>query len=76
MNGRLEGGARSPFASPLLIGSILVALGLLWLRFNARPGALPEGDALRMALQGDLLAYYLPMAQQVAARIADGVRSV
>lgn len=41
---------------------------LLFVRFNASPGKL-SGEALRMTLQGDLLAYYLPMTQLAAERL-------
>jgi hypothetical protein len=57
---------------PLSIVVVLVALELLWLRFNAAPGAPLKGDVFRMAAQGDLLAYYLPMMQHVAGRLASG----
>ena len=49
----------------------LVSLGVAacWLQFNASPGEL-TGEARKVAAQGDLLAYYLPMAELVASRLS------
>jgi len=50
---------------------VLVSLGVAvsWLHFNAPPGEL-TGEARKFAAQGDLLAYYLPMTELVAARLS------
>lgn len=53
----------------LAIGAgVAAGVWILFLRFNAAPGGL-SGDALRLTLQGDLLAYYLPMTQLAAERL-------
>ena len=53
------------------IALVLVAIGVcsLWLRFNAAPGRL-AGEAWKMAAQSDLIAYYLPMTELAAGRLA------
>lgn len=48
---------------------VMLGVGILWLRFNAAPGEL-SGEAWKMAAQGDLVAYYLPMTELVAGRLA------
>lgn len=60
------GEARRPFSPWVLGGAILAAVWLLWERFNATPP--------RSGLQppGDLIQYYLPLAEQAAGRLAAG----
>jgi len=48
---------------------VTLGVGLLWLRFNAAPGEL-SGEARKLAVQSDLVAYYLPMTEQAAARLS------
>lgn len=48
---------------------VMLGVGVLWLRFNAAPGEL-SGEAWKMAAQGDLVSYYLPMTELVAGRLA------
>lgn len=50
---------------------VLVTAGVavLWLHFNAPPGEL-TGEARKLAAQSDLIAYYLPMTELVAARLS------
>lgn len=47
---------------------VTVGVAVSWLCFNAPPGEL-TGDARKLTAQGDLIAYYLPMAEVVAARL-------
>ena len=48
---------------------VTVGVAVAWLQFNAPPGEL-SGEARKFAAQGDLLAYYLPMTELVAARLS------
>lgn len=52
---------------------LLVTLGVsvLFFRFNAAPGEMSQ-DARRMSLLGDLITYYVPMAELAAGRVASG----
>lgn len=71
-DGNREALGESAGRSTLTVIAVLAALELLWLRFNARPGAPLSGDVFQMAAQGDLLAYYLPMMQHASERLLQG----
>ena len=69
---RLGDFPRSRWAAPVsLAGLVLAGVGLLWLRFHA--SAESAGAAVHhTATFGDLLNYYLPMAEHAARRVTAG----